>query len=243
MNDSMDMNPTGHRYTDRLFAPIDADHVLERVAGGNETEVYRSDDGRYAVKVKNELGASLAEALADARLMRDAAERFGRCLGERHSIPSYYALARDNAGRVQVLAIQPFLDHARQLSAINYRRLSRAERRALRVELEDVIARAIDHYRRTGEMPDLYGRTSASSAERRRNHSPLQIPRRLWSFLVERTLLHSHNLLLTDDPGQPVVLVDYDFVRRGALYRAVYFLVRRGLFWRDRLAIWLTLGA
>jgi hypothetical protein len=26
-------------YTDSVFAPIDPDHALERIAGGNETEV------------------------------------------------------------------------------------------------------------------------------------------------------------------------------------------------------------
>lgn len=239
----MDMTPTGNHHTDQLFAPIDADHVLERVAGGNETEVYRSDDGRYAVKVKNELGAGLVEALADAQFMRAAAERFGRCLGERHSIPSYYALARDNAGRVQVLTIQPFLHHARQLSTINYRRMSRAERRALRAELDDVIARAIGHYRRTGEMPDLYGRTSASSAERRANRSLRRLPQRMWSFLIERNLLRSHNLMWTGGADGRVVLIDYDFVRRDRLYRMVYFLVRYLLFWRDRAVIAALLGA
>jgi len=60
---------------------------------------------------------------------------------------------------------------------------------------------------------------------------------------VERTILRSHNLLRTTDPARPVALVDYDFVRRGALYRFVYFLVRIALFWRDRAAISLVLGA
>lgn len=236
------MMTRGHHHTDQLFAPIDADHVLERVAGGNETEVYRSDDGRYAVKVKNELGAGLAEALADARLMRDAAERFRQCLGDRHCIPSYYALARDNAGQVQVLTIQPFLGRARQLSTINYRRMSRAERRALRAELHDIIARSVSHYRRTGEMPDLYGRTSASSAERRANRSLRRLPQRMWSFLIERNLLRSHNLMWTGGADGRVVLIDYDFVRRDRLYRMLYFLVRYLLFWRDRAVIAALLG-
>lgn len=28
---------------------------MERIAGGNETEVYRTDDRRYVVKVKSDL--------------------------------------------------------------------------------------------------------------------------------------------------------------------------------------------
>ena len=41
-------------YADVVFAPIDRDLALERIAGGNETEVYRSDDGRYVAKLKSE---------------------------------------------------------------------------------------------------------------------------------------------------------------------------------------------
>lgn len=230
-------------YADHVFAPIDADLSLQRVAGGNETEVYCSDDGRYVAKLKAELGGSREESLAAAHEMRAAADAFAACLGPRYSIPSHYVLARDSEGRVQILVLQPYLRHASALCAVDYGALTREERRQLAADLRAIIARAEAMHRATGSMPDLYGRTSASSVERRRNRSPLQIPRRLWSFLVERTLLHSHNLLRTDDPQQPVVLVDYDFVRRGALYRAVYFLVRRALFWRDRLAILLTLGA
>lgn len=230
-------------YADSVFAPIDADLSLERVAGGNETEVYSSDDGRFVAKLKLELGGSRDDALAAAREMRAAAEAFADCLGPRYSIHSHYLLARDSAGRVQILVLQPYMRHARALCAVDYRSLSREARRQLAAELRAIIARAEAMHRAEGSMPDLYGRTSSSSAERRRNRSPLQIPRRLWSFLVERTLLHSQNLMRTDDPAQPVVLVDYDYVRRGPLYRAVYYLVRRALFWRDRLVILLTLGA
>lgn len=230
-------------FVDSVFAPIDLDHSLERVAGGNETEVYRSDDGRFVAKLKAELGGSRDEALAAARRMRVGAEAFTACLGPRYSIPSHYVLARDSAGLVQVLVLQPYLRDAAPLSAVDYRALSPAERRQLAADLRAIIARAEAMYRAKGAMPDLYGRTSTSSAERRRNRSVRQIPRRLWSFLVERTLLQSHNLLRTPDPERPLALVDYDTVRRGPLYRLVYYLVRQALFWRDRVAIRLTLRA
>lgn len=228
-------------YLDSVFAPVDLDHVLERVAGGNETEVYRSDDGRYVVKLKGDLGGDVAAALAEARLMRDAAEQYAACLGPRHSIATHYLLSRDDAGHVQVLAVQPYLAHAHQISQLRPETMSREERRALAHALDSVIRRALRHYRRSGEMPDLYGRTSASREERRRNRSLRQLPQRLWSFLVERTLLQSHNLLWTGGPDGQAVLVDYDFVRRGPLYRFVYFLTRYFLFWRDRLVILLRL--
>jgi hypothetical protein len=230
-------------YTDVVFAPIDQDLALERVAGGNETEVYRSDDGRYVAKLKYDLGGSRAEALAQAREMRDAADAFAACLGPSYAIPSHYLLARESSGRVQILVLQPFLREAQALDALSYRAMASAERRRLGEHLLAVIRRAEAMYRATGGMPDLYGRTSASKEERRRNRSPLNLPRRLWSFLVERTLLRSHNLMRTSDPARPVVLVDYDFVRRGRLYRQVYFLARRLLFYRDRVAIRLVLGA
>lgn len=230
-------------YADQVFAPIDNDHHLERIAGGNETEVYRSDDGRWVAKLKAELGANRAEALAHARSMRAAAEAFAACLGPHYSIPSHYLLARDADGLVQILVLQPYLHAARPLVDLDYRALSRDERRRLAQHLRAIIARAEAMYRTTGSMPDLYGRTSASSAERRRGRSLRQIPQRLWSFLIQRTLLRSHNLLHSPDAEHPVVLVDYDFVRRGSLYRLVYFLVRIALFWRDRLAIRIVLSS
>ena len=86
-------------------------------------------------------------------------------------------------------------------------------------------------------MPDLYGRTSTSAAERARLNKPWMLPQRLWSFLVERNLLRAHNLLLTPAPERRIVLVDYDIVRRGWLYRLIYFAVRWMLFWRDHMLI------
>lgn len=229
-------------YTDSVFAPIDRDLSLERVAGGNETEVYSSDDGRYVAKLKGELGGSRDQALAQASEMRDAAEQFAACLGPAYAIPSHYLLSRESGGRVQVLVLQPFLRDARPLSSLDYGAMTREERRRLGRHLLAIIRRAEAMHQTTGAMPDLYGRTSSSSEERRRNKSLRNLPQRMWSFLVERTLLRSHNLMLTPDPARPVALVDYDFVRRSRLYKWVYFLVRRLLFYRDRLAIWLNLG-
>lgn len=230
-------------YSDAAFAPIDQDLALERVAGGNETEVYRSDDGRYVAKVKHELGGSTDEARAQAWEMRASAEEFAACLGTSYAIPSHYVISRESSGRAQILVLQPYLRDARPLSELRYGELSREERYRLGRHLLAIIRRAEAMYRAKGVMPDLYGRTSSSHEERRRNRSLLNLPRRLWSFLVERTLLRSHNLMQTPDPERPVVLVDYDFVRQGWLYRRVYFLVRKLLFYRDRLAIRLVLGA
>jgi hypothetical protein len=224
-------------YADEVFAALDRDLELERIGGGNETEVYRTDDRRYVVKLKSDLGGETRAAVAHAHAMRDVAERFANCLGDTHSIPSYYIVARDGAERAQVLAIQPFLAGARPLFDVHYRLLSDEERASVAAQLREIIRRALSFYRATGSMPDLYGRTSANAAERARLNTPLMLPWRLWSFLVERNLLRSHNLMLTDAPTRRVVLVDYDFVRRGWLYRLIYFTVRWMLFWRDHMLI------
>lgn len=226
-------------FADEVFAPLDRDLELERIGGGNETEVYRTDDSRYVVKLKGDLGGAAEEALEHARSMRAAAEQFADCLGHDHSIPSYYVVARDSAGRVQVLALQPFLAGARPLFDVRYRALSDDERASVAAQLREIIRRSLSFYRQTGSMPDLYGRTSASATERARLNTLTMLPWRLWSFMVERNLLRSHNLMLTAAPDRRVVLVDYDFVRRGRLYRMIYFAVRWMLFWRDHLLIML----
>jgi len=226
-------------YTDSVFAPIDLDHVLERLAGGNETEVYRTDDGAHVVKLKHGPGNTAEAALADARAMRAAAEQFAGVLGPRHSIPSYFIVARDAAGQVQVLVVQPFLAGAQQLHDVDFAALTDDERASIAAQLREIIRRSLSFYRTSGSMPDLYGRTSRSSAERARLNGPLMLPWRLWSFLIKRNLLRAHNLMWTTTPAPRIVLVDYDIVRRGRLYKLIYYAVRWMLFWRDHALIML----
>lgn len=224
-------------HIDKAFAPLDHSDDLERIAGGNETEVYRTDDRRYVVKLKDELAGTPEDALAHAQLMRAFAERYSRLLGSRHTIPSYYAIVRDSRGLAQVLVIQPYLRHARTLYMLHYEQLDRHTRDLIAHELYSLIRLSRHHYDIAGSMPDLYGRTSSSSSERKRLNRPWMLPYRLWSFLVKRNLLRAHNLMFVEEPEPRVVLVDYDFVRRGPLYRLVYFTVRRLLFWRDMILI------
>ena len=224
------------QHTDKLFAPIDRDLSMQRIGGGNETEVYLTDDRRYVVKVKEDLGGSVATALDQARDLRVAAVGFADCLGP-YSLPSSYLIAGDSQAHAQVLVIQPFAGPAKALFDLEYDSLSPSERATLATQLHDIIRRSLHLYRTTGSMPDLYGRSSQSSAERSRMRSLWMLPQRLWSFLVQRNLLRSHNLLVTTI-GQPqIVLVDYDPVRRSALYRKIYYLVRWLLFFRDHALI------
>ncbi|HSH04975.1 MAG TPA: hypothetical protein VLL52_20845 [Anaerolineae bacterium] len=218
-------------YGDKLFAPIDADLHLERVAGGNETEVYCTDDKRFVVKVKEESGGDLETALTEIRWLRETAEMYVDLLGDNHTIPSYFIVAKNGAGQIKPLIIQPYLLGAQALFDIEYEEMSRAERRQLAAQLRDIIKRSRHFYRETGKMPDLYGRKSASEAERRYRNRWWRFPNRVWSFVVQRNMLRAHNLMLAED-GR-VMLVDYDPVRRGELYQKVYYTVRRILFWRD----------
>ena len=221
-------------YVDQVFAPLDRDHQLERIGGGFETDVYRSDDHRWVVKLKHESSTNLAATIRRIVRMRAVAEHFVDVLGP-HSIPSHYVVSCDADGLIQIVVVQPFLAHARPLFALPYARLDADERRAIAAQLNAIIDRTLHFYRRTRFMPDLYGLTSTSTAERRGMRSPLRFPALLWEFLVRRNLLRSHNLLLTSE-GQ-VVLVDYDLVRWPLLVRRVYFAVRRLLHWRDRWLI------
>jgi hypothetical protein len=225
-------------HADEVFAPLDRDHNLERYAGGNETEVYRTDDGRYVVKLKSHLGGPPEAAVQLAREMRTAADAFAACLGPEHSIPSYYVVSRDSTGHAQVIVVQPLVADAAPLHDTDLTTLDAAGRARIADQLHMIIGRSLTFYRHTGSMPDLYGRTSSSSAERARLNTPLMLPYRIWSFLVLRNLLRSHNLLLTAAPELRIVLVDYDTVRRSRLYRATYYLVRWFLFWRDQALIW-----
>src|SRR5581483_3881125 len=141
------------RYADQVFAPLDRALELERIAGGNETEVYRTDDARYVVKLKHELGGTRAATFAEARAMRAAAEQYASCLGPAHTIPSYYVVARDSAGHIQTLVLQPFLAGARSLHGLDYTALSAGERTLIARQLREIIRRSLSFYRRTGAMP------------------------------------------------------------------------------------------
>ena len=224
-------------YRDILFAPLDRDLHLERIGGGNETEVYCTDDRRYVVKVKSDQAESLSAALTRATAMRKAARRFATVMGPQHSIPNQFLLAANQTGRLQLLAVQPYYQNAQPLSSVDYRSLDQPVRRRIARQLLHIMRRSIATYGRRGWMPDLYGRISVSRAERERLNRWYMLPWRLWSFLIQRNLLRAHNLMLTAEPKSRIILVDYDPVTRGWLYQLVYYNIRLWLFWRDLLLI------
>jgi len=232
--------PTLHR--NQLFAPLDADLHLERVAGGNESEVYCTDDRRYVVKVKPADSGAVAEAVATAHVMRRAAAGFAGMVGPEHTIPSYFIVSANARGNAQPVIIQPYYQEAVPLFAIDYAELDGPDRRHIARQLLRIVRRSLAAYLRTGRMPDIYGRTSASPAERARRNVWYKFPQRVWSFLIRRNLLRSHNLMVTAAPERRVILVDYDPVRRSRLYQFVYYNVRLVLFLRDVVLLaWLLL--
>jgi hypothetical protein len=224
-------------HRDLLFAPLDDDLHLERVAGGNETEVYCSDDRRYVVKVKCEDAGSPDAALAKAIARRHAALAFANAIGDRHSIPTYFIVAATEDGAVQPVAIQPYYHHALPLFAVDYPLLNHHQRRWIARQLLHIIGRNVRTLLTQGWMPDIYGRNNANSMVRKTSNTWRMLPWRLWGFLFKRNLLRAHNLLLTSTPDRRIVLVDYDPVPHDRLYQLIYYLVRLVLFLRDLMLL------
>jgi hypothetical protein len=210
---------------------------LQRIGGGYETDVYRTEDERYVVKLKRTGYRSVRMAHAQAHLLQAIADHFVSCLGVEHSLPSTFAVARDNAGNAQVVTIQPFLKDARPLYTVDYPALPQPQRHHLMAQLHTIIARSQECYRTTGLVPDLYGVSGVTPGELARLRAPYMTPLHMWNFFMTRTLLSSHNLLLT--PEQRVILVDYDLVmlHKPHLFRRIYFAFRAILFWRDLAVI------
>ena len=230
---------TLHR--DTIFAPLDRDLHMARIGGGNETEVYTTDDHRYVIKVKSEQSADLNGAIHLAIGARRAARKFARIVGKQHSIPSYYVISRGDDGEVKPVVLQPFLADAVPLFAVDYSRLNFQQRLRIAKQLLHLIYRSVTAFVHGGVMPDLYGRASESVEVRKVQKSWRRLPHRLWGFIVKRNLLRAHNLMLINPTKPRIVLVDYDAVPHSKLYQMVYYSVRLMLFWRDLVLIWMML--
>lgn len=230
-------------YKDPIFAPLDADLCLERIAGGNETEVYRTDDGQYVVKVKNEERGQAGQLLQQAQHLRRAANRYAKIVGRNHSVPSYFLVTGDSQAEAQLLVVQPYLAHAQPLFTVDYTQLSYKERWRIARQLVTIIRRSVASYLKHGWMPDLYGRSSTSKEERKRLNAWYMLPWRLWSFLIQRNLLRSHNLLLTAAPERRIILIDYDPVKQSRFYQIAYYSVRLWLFVRDLVLIFIMVNS
>jgi hypothetical protein len=220
----------------KVFAFLGHKQPLDRIAGGSETDVYRTADARYAVKVKSISAESVEAALRQVAALRDAAAQFAHYLGPEHTIPTHFVLARDHTGTLNAVALQPYLAAASPLAGVNRDSLPPRQWAQIERQLLTLLRRALRCYKRTGHMPDLYGTFSRSVAQRRQLNTPLMWPARVWGFFTQR-LWRAHNLLLTDDPQARVVLVDYDHVRWRGLWGRLYYAICWLLFWRELLLL------
>lgn len=218
------------------FAFLAQAHLIERIGGGSETDVYRTADACYVVKLKDGTSDSIEMALQQAATLRHAAAQFAHYLGPEHTIPTYFLLARGHAGKLNIVAIQPYLAAALPLATLNYRALPPDQWGQIERQLLTVLRRALRCYKRTGHMPDLYGTFSRTVTERRQMNTPLLWPQRVWRFFTQR-LWNAHNLLLTHEPAARIVLVDYDHVRWRNLWGQLYYAICWLLFWRELLLL------
>ena len=122
-----------------LFACLDLDLHLERIAGGNESEVYLTDDARFVIKLKNEPYDTPAAALHEAQALRTAAQNFIHIIGEEHSIPSHFLLASDENQKAYVIIIQPYLNQSTPLFYLDYTKLSPEARKSIADQLQKII--------------------------------------------------------------------------------------------------------
>lgn len=215
------------------FAGLRLAEPVERIAGGYETDVFRSGDRRLALKLKHSSG-SPAAMLARARRLRQVADMFRSYIAPEHGLPNDYLIVAGADGASHVLAVQPFLDGAHTLDTLQIDACTPAERSALAGQLAAIVAGALDCYRGTGYLPDLYGLGHRDGAQAR-TWDLRWVLRVGWRMLAGRPLISAHNLMLTAD-GQ-IVLVDYDPICRGWLFCRLAYLARALLLLRDRAHI------
>jgi hypothetical protein len=220
-----------------VYAFLAGESTLERIGGGSETDVYRSTDARFVIKLKDVRETDLAVALAETMAMRNSARQFSAYLGPQHAIPTYFLVTADRDGKLCIVSIQPYLQMARPLAVLDFQALPPKQWVQIERQLLAVLRRSLRCYHRTGHMPDLYGVFSQSVAQRRYMNTPAMWLQRVRFFLTQR-LSQAHNLVVTPGTQPQVILVDYDRVRwrgyRGRIYYALCWL----MFWRELL--WLA---
>lgn len=215
------------------FAGLKLVGPVERISGGYETDVFRSGDGRLALKLKHLTGTAAA-MLFRARRLRQVAELFQEHLAPAHSLPSDYLIIAGADGASHVLAVQPFLADARPLDTVDLDTWSASARAALVVQLSEIVAGALACYQASGYLPDVYGLSPHDGAQARR-WDPRWLLRVGWRMLAGRPLITAHNLMLTLD-GR-VVLVDYDPICHDRPICRLVYAARALLLWRDQRQI------
>lgn len=208
-------------------------HPLTYLSGGSQTDVYRTDDRRFVLKLKPGAGQA-DEAQRRAAQLKQLADALYADIGPAHSMPTWFLVLADEAGQPLVVGVQPFLDGAHPLDAIAIDTLTPPSRAAILAQLRTIVTRSLAGYRATGRVADLYGYGHKDGAEARRWE-----PRRLlaegWRLISARPLLTAHNLMLTSDSR--IVLVDYDPICSSHLGCRLIHGARALLLLRDRLQL------
>lgn len=220
-----------------VYAFLAGESTLERIGGGSETDVYRSTDARFVIKLKDVRETDLGAALAAATAMRNSAAQFSAHLGLQHTIPTYFLVTADRDGELCIVSIQPYLQMARPLALLDLQTLPAKQWAQIERQLLAVLRRSLRCYHRTGHMPDLYGVFSQSVAQRRHMNRPTMWLQRVRFFLTQR-LWQAHNLVITAGAHPQVILVDYDRVRWRGYWGRIYYVLCWLLFWRELL--WLA---
>lgn len=213
-----------------LLAALRLTQPVKRIGGGYETDVFRSDDGRLALKLKHTAGPRPA-MLARVGTLRRVAELFQAYLGPRHSLASDYLLIPGPAGLCHLVTVQPFLEDGRPLDSVDLDALEPEARGEILRQLATIVEGALACYRGTGYIPDLYGMGSHTGL-RARGWNPRWLMHEGWRIVAEQPLIDAHNLLLTAD-GR-VVLVDYDPLCQGGPGCRLIYGSRALLALRDR---------
>ncbi len=225
--------PTPGTETAPALSALQFVQPLIYLSGGSQTDVYRTADRRFVIKLKA-TNARTGEARQQAAQLQQVADLLCAHLGPEHSLNTWFLVLANDTGQLLVVGVQPFLDGAHPLDAVVLGSLTRASQVSLLENLRSIVRRSLACYRSTGRVADLYGYGHKAGAEARRWH-----PRRLlaegWRLISQNPLLTAHNLMLTHD-GR-VVVVDYDPICHSRLSCRLIYGARALLLVRDRLRL------
>jgi len=203
------------------------------LSGGSQTDVYRTADRRFVIKLKATNARTVA-ARQQAAQLQQVADLLRAHLGPEHSLNTWFLVLADDSGQQLVVGVQPFLDGAHPLDAVVLGSLTRASQVSLLENLRSIVRRSLACYHSTGRAADLYGYGRTAGSEARR-WDPRRLLAEGWRLISQRPLLTAHNLMLTQD-GR-VVVVDYDPICHSRLSCRLIYGARALLLVRDQLQL------
>jgi hypothetical protein len=212
---------------------------LTYLSGGSQTDVYRTADRRFVLKLKS-VGGQTAIAKRRAAQMKQLADALYAYLSPGNALRTWFLVLADETGEPFVVGVQPFLDGAHPLDAITIDTLPLDRQEALLAHLYRIVDRSLACYRATGRVADVYGYGRKAGAEARQ-WDPRRLLSEGWRLISQHPLLTSHNLMLTQD--HRVVLVDYDLICYARVGCRLIYAARALLLLRDRVQLGLAVRA